>query len=82
MYAAITMGMRSRPLSPSTIRRVHAVLRSALNTAVKHRLIPYSSADHIEPLPRTRSDPIPNPWSSPIGSWTGSPLTDSLRCTR
>jgi hypothetical protein len=35
MYANITLGRRGRPLSPSTIRRIHAVLRSALNTAVK-----------------------------------------------
>ena len=38
MYAAIALGRRGRPLSPSTVRRVHAVLRSALNTAVKRRL--------------------------------------------
>ena len=40
MYANIALGRRGRPLSPSTIRRVHAVLRSALNTAVKRRLHP------------------------------------------
>ena len=51
MYASISLGRRGRPLSPSTIRRVHAVLRSALNTAVKRRLIPYSPADHIELAP-------------------------------
>lgn len=48
MYAAFPRGRRGRPLSPSTIRRVHAVLRSALNTAVKRRLIPYTPAEHIE----------------------------------
>ena len=29
MYANITVGMRGRPLSPSTIRRIHGVVRSA-----------------------------------------------------
>ncbi len=61
MYAAITMGMRGKPLSPSTIRRVHAVLRSALNTAVKRRLIPYSPAEHIELAPENPKRP--KPWT-------------------
>jgi integrase len=51
MYSNIALGRRGRPLSASTIRRVHAVLRSALNTAVKRRLIPYSPAEHIELAP-------------------------------
>lgn len=61
MYAAITMGRRGRPLSPSTIRRVHAVLRSALNTAVKRRLIPYSPAEHIELA--AENPKRPKPWT-------------------
>jgi len=61
MYAAITMGKRGRPLSPGTIRRVHAVLRSALNTAVRRRLIPYSPAEHIELAPENPKRP--KPWS-------------------
>lgn len=59
MYAAITIGKSGRPLSPSTIRRVHAVLRSALNTAVKRRLIPYSPAEHIELAPENPKRPRP-----------------------
>ena len=51
MYASITVGMRGRPLSPSTIRRIHGVLRSALNTAVRRRLIAYNPAQHIELAP-------------------------------
>jgi integrase len=50
-YAAISIGRRGRPLSPATIRRVHAVLRSALGSAVKRRLIPYNPAEHIELAP-------------------------------
>jgi len=61
MYANIALGMRGRPLSPSTIRRVHAVLRSALNSAVKRRLIPYSPADHIELAPENPKRP--KPWT-------------------
>jgi integrase len=61
MYAAITIGVRGQPLSPSTIRRVHAVLRSALNTAVKRRLLPYSPAEHIELAPE--SPKRPKPWT-------------------
>ena len=62
MYSAITLGRRGRPLSPSTIRRVHAVLRSALNTAVKRRLIPYNPANHIELAPENPKRP--KPWTA------------------
>ena len=61
MYAAITIGKRGYPLSPSTIRRIHAVLRSALNTAVKRRLIPYNPTDHIELAPENPKRP--KPWT-------------------
>jgi integrase len=61
MYASITVGMRGRPLSPSTIRRIHGVLRSALNTAVKRRLIPYNPAEHIELAPENPKKP--KPWT-------------------
>ena len=61
MYANITVGMRGRPLSPSTIRRIHGVLRSALNTAVKRRLIPYNPAEHIELAPENPKRP--KPWT-------------------
>jgi integrase len=62
MYANITLGRRGRPLSPSTIRRVHAVLRSALNTAVKRRLIPYSPAEQVELAPENPKRP--KPWTA------------------
>ncbi|HEY8651979.1 MAG TPA: site-specific integrase [Dermatophilaceae bacterium] len=61
MYEKITVGMRGRPLSPSTIRRIHGVLRSALNTAVKRRLIPYNPAEHIELAPENPKKP--KPWN-------------------
>lgn len=62
MYAAITTGKSGRPLSPSTMRRIHGVLRSALNTAVKRRLIPYNPANHIELAPENPKRP--KPWTA------------------
>jgi len=61
MYSAIALGRRGRPMSPSTIRRIHAALRSALNTAVKRQLIPYSLANHIELAPENPKRP--KPWT-------------------
>jgi len=62
MYSAIVLGRRGRPLSPSTIRRVHAVPRSALNSAVKRRLLPYSPAEQIELAPENPKRP--KPWTA------------------
>lgn len=39
---------RTRPATPSTIRHLHTTLRSALNSAVKRRLIPWNPALHVE----------------------------------
>jgi len=64
MCASITMGRRGRPLSPITIRRIYGVLRSALNTAVKRRLIPYNPAEHIQLAPETPRGPSRGPRSS------------------
>jgi integrase len=61
-YAAIAIGIRGRPLSPSSVRRIHAALRSALNTAVKRRLIPYNPALHVELAPETPHRP--KPWTA------------------
>jgi len=41
----------SRQKSSTTLRRIHATLRGALNTAVRRRLIPVNPALHVE-LPR------------------------------
>ena len=38
----------TRPLSAATVRRVHATLMSALNSAVKRKRIPYNPAAHVE----------------------------------
>jgi integrase len=60
-YVSIQIGRRGRPLSPSTIRRIHAVLRSALNSAVKRRLLLHNPALHIELAPENPHRP--EPWS-------------------
>jgi integrase len=61
-YGAITIGKSGKPLSPSSIRRIHAALRSALNTAVKRRLIPYNPALHVELTPENPHRP--KPWTA------------------
>lgn len=38
-----------RPLSPATVRRVHAVLAAALNLAVRHRRLSSSPATEVDP---------------------------------
>jgi integrase len=60
-YVSIQIGRRGRPLSPSTIRRIHAVLRSALNSAVKRRLLLHNPALHIELAPENPHRP--EPWT-------------------
>ncbi|MGH3739288.1 MAG: hypothetical protein ACRDT6_27365, partial [Micromonosporaceae bacterium] len=61
-YSAIAIGKRGKPLSASSIRRIHAALRSALNTAVKRRLIPYGPALHVELAPENPHRP--KPWTA------------------
>lgn len=58
-YASIRVGRRGHELSPSSIRRVHAVLRSALNSAVKRRYIATSPTAHIELAPEEPKRPQP-----------------------
>lgn len=61
-YSAIRTGRKGRPLSSTTLRRIHSVLRSALSTAVRRRLIAYSPAEHVELAPdRTRQPSTWNP---------------------
>jgi integrase len=62
MYQATSLGKSGRPLSTTTIRRIHGVLRSALNTAVKRRLIPYNPANHIELAPENHRRA--KPWTA------------------
>lgn len=61
-YAAIASGKRGRPISPSTVRRIHATLRSALNSAVKRRLLPHNPTDQVELAPERPKRP--EPWTA------------------
>ena len=53
LLAARTGSPPVRPLGPATIRRIHATVMSALNNAVRRRLIPRNPAEYVE-LPRAR----------------------------
>ncbi len=48
MYAGMVARPDGRLRAAATVRRVHATLRSALNSAVKRRLIAWNPAVHIE----------------------------------
>ena len=47
-------GRAVRPLSPTSVRRVHACLTSALTSAVKRRRLGYNPARHVELAPARR----------------------------
>lgn len=48
MYDAIRSGELRRPPGPATVRRIHATLRTALNSAYKRRVISYNPAGQVE----------------------------------
>lgn len=48
LYAALAIAPDGRVRAAATVRRVHATLRSALNSAVKRRLIAWHPALHVE----------------------------------
>jgi integrase len=58
LYQVIAGGKRGRPLSPTTLRRIHATLRSALASAVRRRFIQDNPAAHVElpPMHRRSAD--------------------------
>jgi len=59
---------RRRPPSAANLRRVHATLMSALNSAVRRRKIPYNPAEHVElEIPRR---PKPRAWTAArVAAW-------------
>src|SRR5918994_148985 len=61
-YATIAIGNRGKLLSPTSVRRIHPALRSALNTAVRRRLIPFNPALHVELAPENPHRP--KPWTA------------------
>lgn len=77
LTALATPGRGSRPIGATTIRRVHATLRSALATAKRHRLISYNPAVDVE-LPRT-TRPQVQPWEpEELGAFLDYAATDRL----
>ncbi len=83
MYATIRTdstrrsGQGERATGPATIRRVHATLSSALNTAVKRRLLAYSPAQHVELEPSARLEVTP--WQADeLGAFLDAAASDRL----
>jgi integrase len=48
MLELAARGTRGKPVSVKTVRVVHGVLRAALRTAVRRRLIAYNPAEHVD----------------------------------
>jgi integrase len=63
LYEEMLTGKLGDTASEATVQHVHRTLRSALNTAVRRRLIGWSPAEHIE-LPQHRR-PKTQVWSPP-----------------
>ncbi len=67
MYAALRAeqkrkaGVGKHAFGPTTMRRIHATLMSALNTAVRKRYLPYNPARHVE-LERAERPKV-EPWT-------------------
>ena len=62
-----------RPLSAATIRRIHATFRTALNAAVRRRLIPYNPALQVD---------LPVEDHEPVTVWTHQQLAQFLTSAR
>jgi integrase len=76
-YATIRQLKASRPLKPVTLRRVHATLLSALNEAVRRRLIAHNPAVHAR-LERTER-PKPRVWDADtVGAFLSAVHADRL----
>jgi integrase len=71
-------GFRTRrAVGPATVRRIHATLMSALNTAVRRRLIPWNPGEHVE-LPRVNRPKV-QPWQpAELGAFLDAAAADRL----
>jgi integrase len=88
MLTAIAVPVRGRrPVGPSTVRRVHATLRSALSAAKKKHLITYNPAVDVD-LPRANRPKV-RPWQAAelgtfldsIGAHRFAPLFETIAAT-
>jgi integrase len=74
MLAAMQAG-RDKPLSPATVRRIHATLRSALATARRRRLVSYNAAAEAD-LPAPARSRV-HPWEpAELGAFLDHAATD------
>ncbi len=78
MFGVIrSVGARGRPPKAATVRRVHATLMSALNTAVKRRLLPVNPAAFVELAAADR--PPVRVWSAEqVGAFLDAAAGDRL----
>lgn len=77
--AKIAKGQRRNPktLSPATVRRIHATLRSALTSAKRKHLVGHNAAENLE-LPRAPRPKVV-PWEpAELGSFLDYAATDRL----
>lgn len=73
MFARIASAQRPKPLSAATMRRIHSTLRTALNAAVRRRLIPYNPAAQVE---------LPSEDRGPVVVWSPEQLRTFLSRTK
>ena len=79
MYHAIEAGnaARRQPVGPTTMRRIHATLRAALNAAVKQQRLTVNPALHVELSSPNR--PRVHPWEpAELGRFLDYAATDRL----
>lgn len=70
-------GAGGRQLSPSTVTRIHACLRSALGTAVKMRIVVFNAARDVE-LPKVPRNRV-KPWQpAELGAFLDAVQSDRL----
>jgi integrase len=68
---------RRQPVGPTTMRRIHATLRAALNAAVRQQRLTINPAVHVELLPPTR--PRVRPWEpAELGTFLDFAAADRL----
>jgi len=77
MYASIRSRGGGRTVGPATVRRVHATVMSALNTAVRRRLLAFNPAQHVEMESAHR--PEVHPWEPvELGAFLDAASADRL----
>lgn len=77
MIRDIAKPVDGKSLSPATVRRVHATLRSALTSAKRKHLVTFNSAENLE-LPRAPRPQV-RPWeAAELGVFLDHAATDRL----